>query len=265
MDTIQNRISVCTTALILFSLVFSGCGAGGKGMFRLRAENWQPEPGGSIRATDLEDPIDLEEVLGLRGDENFWVYGIEGDMGIGTYEVTNIDYSSIGSSTLASPIEFSGESFENDLQSDFQVEVSTYRSKGALLGVGPIMVKYIWGVDHLVLDTTLTGEFGGSPVTANQIIDEWVPSFGLGARFSTPIGNNWSLDLDGEVAGLWVSYGDIDGTYEGLTLRAGIRQGNGMLIGVGHRSLVIDVIDDGTGTSADVDIGGSYAFLEWAF
>jgi hypothetical protein len=34
---------------------------------------------------------------------------------------------------------------------------------------------------------------------------------------------------------------------------------------VGHRSLVIDVADDGSGSSADVDLGGSYAFLEWAF
>ncbi len=265
MNSIEKRILVCTAPVLMLSMLISGCGAGGSGMFRLRAENWQPQPGGSIRASELESSVDLEEVLGLRGEEDFWVYAIEGDLGIGTYEVTSIDYSSGGSSTLASPIDFSGETFEGSLSSDFQAAVTTYRSKGALLGVGPVLLKYIWGVDHMVLDTTLSGEFGGNPVTANEVIDEWVPSFGLGARFTTPIGNNWSFDLDGEIAGLWISYGDIDGTYEGMTLRAGIRQGSGMLIGVGHRSLVIDVIDDGAGTSADVDIGGSYAFIEWAF
>jgi hypothetical protein len=132
------------------------------------------------------------------------------------------------------------------------------------------MLKYIWGVDHLVFDTTLTGttdlgKGGTVEVSANRGIDEWVPAFGLGAQFSMPIGNDWSLELDGELAGLWISYGDIDGTYEGLTLRGGIRQGSGILFGAGHRSLVIDVSDDGTGTSADIDLGGSYLFVEWAF
>ncbi|MGE4620364.1 MAG: hypothetical protein AAEJ04_11215 [Planctomycetota bacterium] len=264
MISIKINYSRSVLALLAASIL-SGCGAGGAGMFRVRAENWQPEPGGSIQASQLEDAIDLENVLGLGGEDTYWVYGIEADLGVGTFEVTNIDYSAVGSSTLANPIDFSGETFENTLESDFQAAISTYRSKGSLLGVGPVMLKYIWGFDHLVLDTTLTGESGGVSVSASETIDEWVPSVGIGARFSTPIGNNWSFEIDGELAGLWISYGDIDGTYEGMTVQAGIRQGSGMLIGVGHRSLVIDVADDGSGSSADVDLGGSYAFLEWAF
>ncbi|MGE4601983.1 MAG: hypothetical protein AAEJ65_03675 [Planctomycetota bacterium] len=269
MNAIQKHLCVLSVTLLLCSIILSGCGAGGAGMLRFRAENWEPEPGGSIRASDLDDldlDLDLEDVLGLASREGFWVYSLEAHLGVGTFEVTTLDYSSMGSNTLADAIVYSGETFDagSILESDFQAAVSTFRSKGALLGVGPILLKYIWGVDHLELGTTLNGESGGVPVSASESIDEWVPSFGLGATFSAPIGNDWSIELDGEIAGLWVSYGDIDGTYQGMTIRAGIRQGSGMLIGVGHRSLVIDVADDGAGISADIDLGGSYAFLEWA-
>jgi hypothetical protein len=269
MNAIQKHLCVLSVTLLLCSIMLSGCGAGGAGMFRFRAENWEPEPGGSIRASDLDDldlDLDLEDVLGLTSREGFWVYGLEADLGVGTFEVTTLDYSSMGSNTLMGGFVYSGEEFPDGalLQSDFRAKVSTFRSKGALLGVGPILLKYIWGVDHLELGTTLTAPDLPVPVSASESIDEWVPSFGLGATFSAPIGNNWSIELDGEIAGLWISYGDIDGTYQGMTIRAGIRQGSGMLIGVGHRSLVIDVTDDGAGISADIDLGGSYAFLEWA-
>ncbi|MDE0958560.1 MAG: hypothetical protein OSB12_07980 [Planctomycetota bacterium] len=265
------RSLLCVLALF----IISGCGAGGAGMIRLRAENWQPTPGGSIQASDLANPgsvVDLDGVLGLDGEETFWVYGVEADMGVGTYEMTEISFTGNGSTTLGSAIDFGGETFEigSTLDSALEATVTTFHSKGALLGAGPVMLKYIWGVDHLVFDTTLTGttdlgKGGTVEVSANRGIDEWVPAFGLGAQFSMPIGNDWSLELDGELAGLWISYGDIDGTYEGLTLRGGIRQGSGILFGAGHRSLVIDVSDDGTGTSADIDLGGSYLFVEWAF
>ena len=266
MNAIQKHSCVLSVTLLLFSIFLSGCGAGGEGMFRFRAENWEPKPGGSIRASEVGsvgDLLDLEDVLGLTSREGFWVYGLEADLGVGSFEVTNLDYSSMGSNILLDDIEYAGEIFPaGPLESNFRAKVSTYRSKGALLGVGPILLKYIWGVDHLELGTTLTAP--EVPVSASENIDEWVPSFGLGATFSAPIGNNWSMELDGEIAGLWISYGDIDGTYQGMTIRAGIRQGSGMLIGVGHRSLVIDVTDDGAGISADIDLGGSYAFLEWA-
>ncbi|MEE2882426.1 MAG: hypothetical protein VYD70_01735 [Planctomycetota bacterium] len=266
MNASQNYFRFYSTTLLLVSIFLSGCGAGGAGMFRFRAENWEPEPGGSIQASEvgsIGDLLDVEDVLGLTSREGFWVYGLEADLGVGTFEVTNFDYSSMGSNTLADTIVYSGETFPAGaiLESDFGVAVSTYRSKGSLIGLGPIQLKYIWGVDHLELGTTLTA----GAVSGSESIDEWVPSFGLGATFSAPIGNSWSVELDGEIAGLWISYGDIDGSYQGMTIRGGIRQGSGMLVGVGHRSLVIDVTDDGAGTSADVDLGGSYAFLEWAF
>ncbi len=271
-----NSLIMLLTGLSLLSLLFaSGCGAGGAGMMRVRAENWQPTPGGSIQTSDLGslgDVVDLDGVLGLDGEEKFWVYGIEGDVGIGTYEVTEINFTGSGSSTLTSDIDFSGTVFENgsELNSNLEASVTTFHSKGALLGMGPVMVKYIWGVDHLYLDTTLSGTTsegkGGSvAATASSTIDEWVPAFGVGANLAIPIGNDWSMEFDGEISGLWISYGDIDGTYEGMTIRAGVRQGSGILFGAGHRSLVIDVADDGTGTSADIDLGGTYLFVEWAF
>ena len=275
MSKIQSKTLLRPLLCFLALLIFSGCGAGGAGMIRLRAENWQPTPGGSIQASDLANPgdvVDLDGVLGLDGEETFWVYGIEADMGVGTYEMTEISFTGNGSTTLGSPIVFGGETFDSGstLDSALEATVTTFHSKGALLGVGPVMLKYIWGVDHLLFDTTLTGtsnagKGGEEVVSAHRGIDEWVPAFGVGAQFAMPIGNDWSLELDGEISGLWISYGDIDGTYEGLTLRGGIRQGSGILFGAGHRSLVIDVADDGTGTSADIDLGGSYLFVEWAF
>ena len=275
MSILKSRAVLRSLLCLSGLLLFSGCGAGGAGMIRARAENWQPTPGGSIQASDLTTPgdvVDLGDVLGLDGEETFWVYGVEADVGVGTYEMTEISFTGNGSTTLGSQIVFGGETFDagSTLDSELEATVTTFHSKGALLGMGPIMLKYIWGVDHLVFDTTLKGTAddgkGNSvAVSANRGIDEWVPAFGLGAQFSMPIGNDWSLELDGELAGLWISYGDIDGTYEGLTLRGGIRQGSGILFGAGHRSLVIDVSDDGTGTSADIDLGGSYLFVEWAF
>ncbi|HIG04587.1 MAG TPA: hypothetical protein EYQ08_02505 [Planctomycetes bacterium] len=275
---IQSKTVLRPFLCFLALLIFSGCGAGGAGLIRLRAENWQPTPGGSIQASDLANPgsvVDLDGVLGLDGEETFWVYGVEADMGVGTYEMTEISFTGNGSTTLGSAIDFGGTTFGSGttLDSALEATVTTFHSKGALLGVGPVMLKYIWGVDHLVFDTTLTGTNpvnpviggGAEVVSAHRGIDEWVPAFGLGAQFAMPIGNDWSLELDGELSGLWISYGDIDGTYEGLTLRGGIRQGSGILFGAGHRSLVIDVSDDGTGTSADIDLGGSFLFVEWAF
>ena len=276
MSKFQLTTVVRPILCLLALLIFSGCGAGGAGMIRLRAENWQPTPGGSIQASDLANPgdvVDVSDVLGLDGEETFWVYGVEADMGVGTYEMTEISFTGNGSTTLGSAIDFGGTTFNSGstLDSALEATVTTFHSKGALLGVGPVMLKYIWGVDHLVFDTTLTGtgpgggKGGSEAVSAHRGIDEWVPAFGVGAQFAMPIGNDWSLELDGEVSGLWISYGDIEGTYEGLTLRGGIRQGSGILFGAGHRSLVIDVADDGTGTSADIDLGGSYLFVEWAF
>ncbi|MGE4615022.1 MAG: hypothetical protein AAEJ46_11865 [Planctomycetota bacterium] len=279
MSHIHDRLVLRSVLCLLALSLFSGCGAGGAGLIRLRAENWQPTPGGSIQASDLNNPgdlIDVEEVLGLDGENTFWVYAVEADLGLGTYEVADISFTGTGTTTLTTDIDFSGTTFDTGtvLDSDLAASVMTFHSKGALLGMGPIMLKYIWGVDHLVFDTTLSGTttIGGGkggdmtiPATATKSIDEWVPAFGLGASFAMPVGNNWSFEVDAELAGLWISYGDIDGTYEGMTVRAGLRQGTGILFGAGHRSLVIDVSDDGSGTSADIDLGGSYLFAEWAF
>ena len=272
MSHIHDRLVLRSVLCLLALSLFSGCGAGGAGLIRLRAENWQPTPGGSIQASDLNNPgdlIDVEEMLGLDGANSFWVYAVEADLGLGTYEVADISFTGTGTTTLANDIEFAGITFDSgmdtQLNSNLEASVMTFHSKGALLGMGPIMLKYIWGVDHLVFDTTLSGTTMGDPATATKTIDEWVPAFGLGASFAMPVGNNWSFEVDAELAGLWVSYGDIDGTYEGMTVRAGLRQGTGILFGAGHRSLVIDVSDDGSGTSADIDLGGSYLFAEWAF
>jgi hypothetical protein len=261
----RSTVCIASSLLILF---LAGCQAGGTGTLRLRGENWAPTPGGAIRASDLGsagDLIDLEGDLGLGEEESLWVYAVEGDLGLGTVEATNIDFTSSGSNLLTGTLDFGGEIFEaGSITSDLNLEVTTVRNKGSLLGMGPVGLKYLWGVDHLVLDSTISGTVGGVSSTVTETLDEWVPTFGLGASMGIPIGNNWGLELDAEVAGLWISYGDIDGTYQGTTLRAGLRQGSGMLIGVGHRSLIIDIEDDGSGTSADIDLGGTYLFLEWA-
>ena len=256
----------CFSLLLL--LVVVGCQAGGAGSIRLRGENWSPSPGGAIRASDLGsagDLIDLEGDLGLGEEESIWVYSVEGDFGLGTVEATTLDFSSTGANTLTGSLDFGGTVFDAaDITSDFNLSITSLKNKGALFGIGPVGLKYIWGADHLVLDSTISGSVGGVSESATETLDEWVPTFGLGASFGVPIGNNWGLELDAEVSGLWISYGDIDGTYQGTTLRAGLRQGSGMLIGVGHRSLILDIQDDGSGTSADLDLGGTYLFLEWA-
>lgn len=261
------RSTVCIAAGLLM-LFLAGCQAGGTGTLRLRGENWSPSPGGAIRASDLGsagDLIDLEGDLGLGEEESLWVYAVESDLGLGTVEATSIDFTSSGSNLLTGTLDFGGEIFEEgSISSDLNLELTTIRNKGALLGMGPVGLKYIWGADHLVLDSTISGSVGGAPTSVTESLDEWVPTFGLGASVGIPVGSDWGLELDAEVAGLWISYGDIDGTYQGTTLRAGLRQGSGMLIGVGHRSLIIDIEDDGSGTSADIDLGGTYLFLEWA-
>ena len=262
-----HRSGLCL-GLCSLLLFLSGCQAGGAGTLRLRGENWSPTPGGAIRASDLGsagDLIDLEGDLGLGAEESLWVYAVEGDLGLGTVEATMIDFASSGSNLLTGTLDFGGEIFDvGSISSDLDLAVTTVRSKGSLLSLGPVGLKYLWGADHLVLDSTISGSVGGTSTTVTESIDEWIPTIGVGASMGIPIGNNWGLELDAEVAGLWVSYGDIDGTYQGTTLRAGLRQGSGMLIGVGHRSLIIDIADDGSGTSADIDLGGTYLFLEWA-
>lgn len=263
----NQRSAVCIVVGLLM-LFLVGCQAGGTGTLRLRGENWSPSPGGAIRASDLGsagDLIDLEGDLGLGEEESLWVYAVESDLGLGTVEATSIDFSSAGSNLLTGTLDFGGEIFEaGTISSDLNVELTTIRNKGALLGMGPVGLKYIWGADHLVLDSTLTGLVGGAETSVTESLDEWVPTFGLGASVGIPVGGDWGLELDAEVAGLWISYGDIDGTYQGTTLRAGLRQGSGILIGVGHRSLIVDIQDDGSGTSVDFDLGGTYLFLEWA-
>ena len=256
-------LGLCAVLLFL-----AGCQAGGAGTLRLRGENWSPTPGGAIRASDLGsagDLIDLEGDLGLGEEESLWVYAIESDLGLGTVEATSIDFTSSGSNILTGNLDFGGEIFEaGSISSDLNLAVTTVRNKGSLLGLGPVGLKYLWGADHLVLDSTISGTVNGTSTTVTETLDEWIPTIGLGASFAIPVGSNWGLELDAEVAGLWVSYGDIDGTYQGTTLRAGLMQGSGMLLGIGHRSLIIDIDDDGSGTSADIDLGGTYLFLEWA-
>lgn len=261
------RSAACIAGGLLM-LFLAGCQAGGAGTLRLRGENWSPTPGGAIRASDLGsagDLIDIEGDLGLGEEESLWVFAVESDLGLGTVEATNIDFSSSGSNLLTGTLDFGGEIFDvGNINSNLNLELTTVRNKGSLLGMGPVGLKYIWGLDHLVLDSTISGSAGGLETSVTESMDEWVPTFGLGASMGIPIGNDWGLELDAEVAGLWISYGDIDGTYQGTTLRAGLRQGSGILIGVGHRSLIIDIEDDGSGTSADLDLGGTYLFLEWA-
>lgn|GEM_PF-665765 len=263
-----SQFCICGMCLLLLGLV--GCQAGGAGTVRLRAENWNPTPGGSIQASDLGsigDIIDLESDLGLGEEKGLWVYGVEADLGIGTLELTNIEFSTLGSRVVSSAIDFGGSSFEaGTIGTNFEVEVTKVRNKGSLFGFGPVGLKYLWGLDNLIVDTTLSGALagGGGQASVSRTLDEWIPTIGVGAYSSIPIGNDWSFELDAEIAGLWVSVGDIDGTYQGTTLRAGIRQGSGILLGVGHRSLILDIKDDGSGTGADFDLGGTFLFLEWA-
>ncbi len=267
MSRIKFRNTVCFgSCLVLLFLV--GCQSGGAGSVRLRGESWSPTPGGAIRASELGsvgDLVDLEGDLGLGEEETVWVYSVEGDLGLGTVEATSLDFSTAGTNVLTGSLDFGGTVFDAAaITSDFNLSITSLKNKGSLFGLGPIGLKYIWGADNLVLDSTISGTVGGVAETATETMDEWIPTFGLGASYGMPIGNDWGLELDAEVSGLWISYGDIDGTYQGTTLRAGLRQGAGMLFGIGHRSLIVDIQDDGSGTSADLDLGGTYLFLEWA-
>ncbi len=257
---------VCFSASLgLFVGLMTGCASMSDAqLVSVGAEYWDAQVGGALQTSEITaDSIDLDDTLAL-GGEKVWVYHASASLGSTQLEAYFIDIGSNGLSTLASDIDFGGETFSSgsDILSSLDTSVLQLHTESGVFNWSVVRFGFIAGIDQLNIDATLVDD--GALISASQDYDDWIPVIGVSAAVNVPI---WEMVIfaDGAISGITedISLDTFDGDYLSSWIRAGVNLDDGFKVGLGYRSLDADFQD--SGNDFDVDLGGGFLFIDIDF
>lgn len=230
---------------------------------RAGASYFEPEIEGFVESDEQSNGtrIDLENTIDF-GDDS--AIGYRGTLAIGqaSVDVRYLDHDLDAQVTLAETVRYGEQTFATGsmVDADYELTYLDIRSRFPITAIGPVSIDGQIGFEYVKNDVKIVS---GQDV-AEEGFDQWFPTLGLGGSFVFPLGEDFRIFVDGDVAVLPWPFLDVDGFYLDATARAGI-QASFISVGAGWRRIDFDLEDKAHDFEMDYRLEGPFLFGELVF
>lgn len=230
---------------------------------RAGASYFEPELKGFVESDDESNGtrIDLENTIDFDKDS---AIGYRGTLAIGqaSVDVRYLEHDLDAQVTLSETVRFGEQVFANGsmVDADYELTYLDIRSRFPLTAVGPVSIDGQIGFEYVNNEMKIVS---GQDV-AEESFDQWFPTLGIGGSFVFPLGEDFTVFVDGDVAVLPWPFLDVDGFYLDGTARAGIQM-SFFSVGGGWRRIDFDLEDKASDFEMDYRLEGPFFFGELVF
>ena len=213
--------------------------------------------------------IDLSQTLGIDPDENVGVYRGSVALGNVILDVKYLEVAYDGQSLLNQAVTFNGQTFNvsTEVFSDLEVRTASGYLKFGLIDLPYLNIGPLIGVNYIDVEAQLASV---TPValTVSDEIEIPVPVVGIAFNLDIPILSDWlGFFAEGEIAGLFADYQEIDGKFIDLSAVGGFKIAHFFRLGGGYRLFDVDFDDDSGDdeNEATITLDGPFIFAELSF
>ena len=233
---------------------------------KVGADVWFPTLDGDVKLDSGSlsgTSIDIADTLDVDSEETVNVHAA-GQIGGVTIDLSYFQFDFDGDNMLSRNINLDGQTFLATTRVDSSVEMqyASAKAKIGLLGLGPVAVGAIVGVNYVNLDGKLNVRGGPS---GSETLEAPIPVVGAVVTFNQSILDNLGVFADAEISGLALDAYDIEGHFYEVIGRAGLRIFSHVKLGGGYRLIALDIEDKSDDFTWDLQLGGPFVFLEVIF